>query len=224
LRHKLAAVAASLTLLAGSLWAAQGKNSHRFDPARVVSTAGTLYPLGGTVSGTVILEVTVEKTGKVGNIIVVRGVPKLTDEAERSIRQWKFKPAQLEGQSVAAPVLAAFTFSLSLPWSSGPHHPQPRRRESALYEPIGIISTSPVNNPTPDIAFGAVTLQATVEATGVVGEIETMDGISPLAEEAERGVRQWKFLPGRFEGSPLATPMVAVFLFSDAPLSRCSRF
>jgi len=85
LRYKLI-TAASLTLLAGSLWAAQAKVSHRFDPARVVSTIGTLYPIDSTMSGTVILEVTVEKTGKAGNMVVVHGVPKLTDEAERSIR------------------------------------------------------------------------------------------------------------------------------------------
>jgi len=37
-------------------------------------------------------------------------------------------------------------------------------------------------------------------------------------------VRQWKFLPAKFEGSLLTTPMVAVFLFNDVPLGRCSRF
>ena len=74
------------------------------------------------------------------------------------------------------------------------------------------------------MAFGAVTLQAIVDAAGAVGKIEVMDGIPPLAEEAERSVRQWKFLPAKFEGSPLTTPMVALFLFSDVPLGRCSRF
>ena len=63
-----------------------------------------------SVSGTVILEVTVEKTGGVGNIIVVHGVPKLTQEAERSVRRWNFQPARLKGQRVAAPVLAGLTF------------------------------------------------------------------------------------------------------------------
>jgi len=224
LRHELAAVAASITLLAGSLWAAQGKDSHRFDPARVVSIAETMSPPECSVSGTVILEVTVEKTGGVGNIIVVRGVPKLSEEAERSIRHWKFEPAHLNGERVAAPVLAAFTFSLSPQWFSGPDHVQPRGKGLAPYDPIRIISTLPVNNPASDVAFGAVTLQAIVDAGGVVGKIEVMDGIPRLAEEAERSIRQWKFLPAKFQGSPLATPMVAAFLFSDTPLGRCSRF
>jgi TonB family protein len=224
LRHKIVAVTVSFTLLAGVLWAAQRKDSQRYDPARAVSAAETMYPLGCSVSGTVILEVTVEKTGGVGNIIVVHGVPKLTEEAERSVRQWKFRPAHLNGQRVAAPVLAAFTFSLSPQWLPGQDPVRPRGKALAPYVPIRIISTSPVNNPASDVAFGVVTLQAGVNAAGDADKIEVMDGIPPLAEEAERSILQWKFLPAKFEGSPLATPMVATFLFSDTPLGRCSRF
>jgi TonB family protein len=224
LKHTLAAVAASLTVLVSFLWAGQGRDPHRFDPPRVVSTAETMYPLGCSVSGTVILEVTVEKTGKVGNIKVVHGVPKLTEVAERSVRRWEFQPGHLNGKRVAAPMLAAFTFSLSPQWVSGPHPVQPRGKPSKPYEPIRITSTSSANNPTSDVAFGVVTLQAGVSAAGNVDEIEVIDGIPPLAEEAERSVRQWKFLPAKFEGSPLTTPLVASFLFSDTPLGRCSRF
>ena len=222
--HKLAIVAASFALLVSSLGAAPGRNSDRFDPARVVSAAETMYPLDGSVSGTVIFEVTVEKTGEIGNILVVRGVPKLTEEAERSVRRWKFEPARLNGHQVAAPVLVAFTFSLSLPWFSGADPMQPRRKASASYGPIRIVSTSPVNNSAPDVAFGVMTLQARVDSAGEVGKIEVIDSIPPLAEEAERSIRQWKFLPARFDGLPLSTPMVAAFLFSDVPLGRCLRF
>jgi hypothetical protein len=50
-------------LLVSPLWAtvAQGKN--RFDPVRLVSVAETMYPVDTAVSGTVILQVTVEKAG-----------------------------------------------------------------------------------------------------------------------------------------------------------------
>jgi len=92
-----------------------------------------MYPLGCSLSGTVILEVTVEKTGKAGNIKVIYGVPQLTEEAERSVRRWKFEPAHLNGQRMAAPVLAAFTFSLSPQWFSGPDHVLPRGKELVPY-------------------------------------------------------------------------------------------
>jgi len=224
LRDKIAAIVACFTLLAASTWAGPKNSPPRFDPARVVSAAETRYPLGCSVSGTVILEVTVETTGGVGNIIVVHSVTRLTEEAERSVRRWKFQPAHLYGRRVATPVLTAFTFSLSPQWSSGSDPVQPRGKPSAPYEPITIVSTSPANNPAPDVAFGVVTLQAGVNSAGKIGKIEVIDGIPSLADEAERSLRQWKFLPAKFKGSKMTTLMVATFLFSDPPLGRCSRF
>jgi TonB family protein len=183
-----------------------------------------MYPTGSTLSGTVILEVTVEKTGEVGMIQVLRGIPKLTEEAEHSLRQWKFEPARLEGQRVAAPVLVTFTFSLSSPPSSSPDLVPSGTENPSPYEPIRIISTVAANNPEPDVAFGTVILQVTVDPTGAVEKIEVIDGVSPLAGEAERSVRQWRFSAARFKGAPLTTPMVASFIFSDLPPDRCVRF
>ena len=74
------------------------------------------------------------------------------------------------------------------------------------------------------MGFDVLTLHEGVNAAGDVGKIEVMGGIPPLVEEAERSIRRWKFLPAKLQGSPLATPMVAAFLFSDTPLGRCSRF
>ena len=223
LRHKLTPIAASLCLLVSCPWALRGNDLRRFDPARVVSIAQTMCPDGGTVSGIVILEAMVAKTGKVRTIQVVQGLPKLTEEAERSVRQWKFEPARLDAQPVAAPILVAFIFSLSLP-CSGPVRPSARRRGPSSYEPIRIIATVPAANPAPDVAFGTATLQVVIDASGNVGKVEILDGIPLLAQEAERGLRHWEFRPARFEGTPLATPMLVSFIFSDLPPSQCSRF
>jgi TonB family protein len=222
LRERLAAIAGTL-LLIGCPWAADGKDSPRFDPARVVSIAQTIYPDGGTVSGTVILEAMVGRSGRVGTIQVVQGLPKLTEAAERSVRQWKFEPARLDRRPVTTPVLVAFTFSLGLP-CSGPVRRSARRREPSPYEPVRILAAAPAANPAPDVAFGTATLQVMIGTTGTLGKVEVIDGIPPLAEEAERSVRQWKFQPAKFEGTPLATPMVASFVFSDLPPGQCSRF
>ena len=188
LRHKLIHIAASLCLLVGCPWALRGNDLRRFDPARVVSIAQTMCPDGGTVSGIVILEAMVAKTGKVRTIQVVQGLPKLTEEAERSVGQWKFEPARLDAQPVAAPILVAFIFSLSLP-CSGPVRPSARRRGPSSYEPIRIIATVPAADPAPDVAFGTATLQVVIDASGNVGKVEILDGIPLLAQEAERGLR-----------------------------------
>ena len=223
LRHKLIHIAASLCLLVGCPWALRGNDLRRFDPARVVSIAQAMYPDGATVSGTVIVEAAVGKTGNVSTIQVVSGLPKLTEEAERSVRQWKFEPARLDRRPVTTSVLVAFTFSLGLP-CSGTVRPPVGRREASQYEPVRIIAVAPAANRVPDVAFGTATLQVVIGASGTVGKVEVIDGIPPLTEEAERSVRQWRFRPAEFEGTPLATPMLVSFIFSDLPPSQCSRF
>jgi TonB family protein len=91
----------------------QGKKkpqSPRFDPPAVISTVEAIYPLQSVASGTVVLEVTLDNAGKITDVRVVRGIPSLTESAERSIRQWKFRPAQLDGEPVHSKVTAAFSF------------------------------------------------------------------------------------------------------------------
>jgi len=111
LRERLIAIAATLPLLLGCPWTCVGKDRFRFDPARVVSIAQTMYPDGGTVSGTVILEAMVGRSGRVGTIQVVQGPPKLTEAAERSVREWKFRPAKFAGAPLASPMVVSFIFS-----------------------------------------------------------------------------------------------------------------
>ncbi len=89
----------------------------RFDPPTVVNVVNAVYPLQSVVSGTVVLEVSLDDTGKIAEVRVVRGIPALTESAERSVRQWKFQPAKLDGKAVASKVPVAFSF---VPPSVGP--------------------------------------------------------------------------------------------------------
>jgi TonB family protein len=84
--------------------------SPRFDPPAVVSTVEAIYPLQSVASGTVVLEVALDDTGKITAVRVVRGIPSLTESAERSVRHWKFRPARLDGAPVNSKVVVAFSF------------------------------------------------------------------------------------------------------------------
>jgi TonB family protein len=57
-----------------------------------------------------VLEVSLDDTGKIADVRVVRGIPALTQPAERSVQQWKFQPAKLEGKAVPSKVPVAFSF------------------------------------------------------------------------------------------------------------------
>ena len=82
----------------------------RFDPPSVISAAQATYPPRSVASGTVILEVALDGSGKIGDVRVVHDIPSLTEAAQQSIHQWKFKSARLNGDPVNSKMTVAFTF------------------------------------------------------------------------------------------------------------------
>jgi TonB family protein len=82
----------------------------QFDPPSVVSTVEAIYPLQSIVWGTVVLEVSLDDQGTITGVRVVHGIPSLTEPAEFSVRRWKFKPAQLNGEPVPSKIAVAFSF------------------------------------------------------------------------------------------------------------------
>jgi len=83
----------------------------RFEPAEVVAVANTYYPPLSVAFGTVVLQVTVAEAGQIEDIKVIRHIPSLTEEAIRSVKKWRFKPATLDGRPVRSAVPVGFTFT-----------------------------------------------------------------------------------------------------------------
>ncbi|HVS33922.1 MAG TPA: energy transducer TonB [Thermoanaerobaculia bacterium] len=55
----------------------------------------------GRVQGVVIVEAIIDKHGNVDRVKVIKGLPLgLSEEAERAVRQWKFKPGTMGGRPV----------------------------------------------------------------------------------------------------------------------------
>lgn len=104
-----------LTCLVALLLTAQTpQKSHpshaQFDPPSIISSAEAAYPLHSVAWGTVVLELSLDESGAIKDIRVVRGIPSLTDPAERSAREWKFRPAHFDGRPVPSKVGVAFSF------------------------------------------------------------------------------------------------------------------
>jgi protein TonB len=64
------------------------------------------------VSGSVILQVTVNEEGDVVDVRVLRGHPLLNDACIHAVRQWKYSPTLLNGEPV--PVSATVTVFFNL--------------------------------------------------------------------------------------------------------------
>jgi hypothetical protein len=82
----------------------------RFDPPSVLAVTEAVYPLESVASGTVVLEISLDDVAKITNIRVVRGIASLTEPAERSVRQWTFEAAKLDGKPVSSKIVVAFSF------------------------------------------------------------------------------------------------------------------
>ncbi len=110
--RRLLIILAVLTLAAMTTAAPQYPGrSQRFDAAEVVSTAELYYPPTSAAFGTVVLELTVDESGSIENIKVVKDIKSLTPEAEKCVRKWSFRPARLGGRPVTSIVPVAFTFN-----------------------------------------------------------------------------------------------------------------
>jgi len=83
-------------------------------PAELVSRVNPLYPPAARalrVEGTVQVEASIAKNGSVTNVRVISGHTLLRDAAAQAVRQWKYKPATLNGQPVESTSQVTLKFS-----------------------------------------------------------------------------------------------------------------
>ena len=73
------------------------------EPMHVLKTVAPVYPPIARIrrlSGSVVVQVTVGKDGKAHNPKLISGQPVFRDAAFEAVKQWKFKPATLNGQPI----------------------------------------------------------------------------------------------------------------------------
>jgi TonB family protein len=89
---------------------------HSVVPARLIKRIAPIYPTEARdkkIEGTVKLQVTVHKDGSVTVQSVLHGDAPLSQAAVDAVRQWRFEPFQLDGQSVDVQQTVEFVFSLA---------------------------------------------------------------------------------------------------------------
>jgi len=90
------------------------------EPAEIIKQTLPVYPpLARTarVEGVVVIEARINVSGNLENIHVIDGHPLLVDEALRTVKKWKYRPAILNGQPVPSPVSITVRFTLQYPGS-----------------------------------------------------------------------------------------------------------
>ena len=89
-------------------------DASKFTPPQITTAAFADYPATSVSQGTVVLGVTIGKTGRAKQVRVLRGLPSLTQQAVSAVKTWGFTAATVQGQPVEAPVIIAFVFQRNM--------------------------------------------------------------------------------------------------------------
>jgi outer membrane biosynthesis protein TonB len=83
-------------------------------PPQVQSASYALYPANSLATGTVVLSVHIDKSGRAGEIRPVLGLAPLTAAAKDAMNQWGFLPARSGAQPAGGNICVAFVFQRNL--------------------------------------------------------------------------------------------------------------
>ena len=135
------------------------------------------------IRGIVILDLTIDKNGKVAAVDVVRSIPGLDDAAIDAVKQWEYEPAKVAGKPVAVKLTVPITFLMPVPEiTRQPGIPEFRQ---------GAVPTFPKNVD----ARGTVSViaEVTLDAEGKVALAEIRGGNPPYTDALLQAVRTWVF-------------------------------
>ena len=180
------------------------------------------------IQGQVVLNTVITKDGSVQNIKLTCGDPLLVNAAMDAVRQWRYKPYQLNGEPVEAPTTITVNFSLSNlgnekiddcnrlsgPLTAKSVDPAANTEEGEVLKPgNGVIPPHAIYMPEPEYSKkarkaklqGTVVLSIIINANGEVHEITVEKSLGlGLDEKAIEAVRQWRFEPAMKDGKPVA--------------------
>ena len=87
-----------------------GPEDSDFNSPQITSGQFAIYPANGIASGTVVLDVRIDKSGGVAKVQVIRDVPSLTPQSIKAVKSWEFRAATYKDQPVASHLVVAFVF------------------------------------------------------------------------------------------------------------------
>jgi TonB family protein len=85
-----------------------------FVPAQITSASYALFPPDSLATGTVVLSLSISKTGQVQKVRLAKDVAALSPAALAAAKSWKYAPATLNKQSISSRLIVAFVFQRNL--------------------------------------------------------------------------------------------------------------
>ena len=219
MKRVLGIAAAAVMLLASSTWGQTGVGESYHGPG-VGHATDIAYPANTRTTGIVTLDVSVDTTGTVQNVAIVRDVPPLTSVAQSAVGSWQFTPALVNGKSAPGLVRVNVVFNpfnqsgVGLPSPSLPPANSSSATSSGDFQPAQVTATSYATYPPHTTNAGTVVLQVHVGSDGKVhGQIVAL-GTGSLSGTAARAVKTWHFTPASYRGKSVASDVVVAWVFA----------
>lgn len=212
--------------LAGTFAAGrQTPGEGRYQGVGVVRADDIPYPPNAGTAGMVTLDVSVDASGMVQKMAVLRDVPPLTRAAEDSVKGWKFSPAA-KGGPVGGVVRVNVVFNpfnpanVSIPNPPLPTPENSRADVTGVFRPPDVKTATYGVYPPNTVASGTVVLNAEVAKDGSMAGVRVLRGMGPLSAAATKAIREWTFTPGTYEGKALESHEVVAFVFPAPETGR----
>jgi TonB family protein len=170
-----------------------------FEPPQLAGGAVPGTPARDVGGGEVWLELQVSSTGAVDHVVTLRETPPYTEEMQRLVKGWGFRPAREGGMPVDGRVLVMAQFRPPTLLGGAIGQP-PEDVASASAGVAGPVAAPMPGYPAEAEGDGTVLLQATVGADGKVQAMRTIRGSGPFESMALDAVRGWTFRPATRDG------------------------
>jgi TonB family protein len=182
----------------------------------LIKKVNPLYPplaRQARIQGTVVLNVTISKTGDVKSVQLISGHPLLAPAAIEAVKQWKYQPYVLNGEAVEVETSVRVNFALAgEPVGATPGSPPDSVDSNCDLSPgERDASSTPLVREKVDPIYPPSAIQARIQGTVVLGvhvnascDVESarlISGHPMLVQPTIDAVRQWKFNPRLVNGA-----------------------
>ena len=180
-----------------------------------LSLVASPFPENGLVGGKVVLDVTLDATGRPADIALIDGGPQFAQKAVEAVRTWSFQLPAAGLHSQKPHVGIAFEFITS--GSTGPDHvpssisaaDSPARRSDHAAMPQVVVPLRIAAG----TAHGATIVVSTVDANGQPVSPSIWSGSAPLSSPVAESFKTWRFAPALQSGKPVPSTFVLVAVF-----------
>jgi TonB family protein len=206
-----------LSLTAG-IWV-RGQSTGKYHSTGLAMAGDIAYPMDTRTPGFVTVDVSLDASGVVQNVAVIRDVPPLTAAVQSAVNAWHFTPATLDGQSVPGLLRINVAFNPYNP--SGVGLPgeslQPSSGSaSGDFQPAQLLKANYADYPPNTVASGTVAMQAHLGSDGKVHSVGVVRGkVGALAGAAIKAAKSWNFAPATYKGQPVSSDVAIVFVFAS---------